>query len=60
MPLTLLESYGLGLFSLGGYTAEEQIKQVQINKLTSIHWRYGSLKFGYQSTVLSGIFYSWN
>lgn len=37
MPLTLLESYGLGLFSLGGYTAEEQIKQVQINKLTSIH-----------------------
>ncbi len=26
-PLTLLESYGLGLFSLGGCTAEEEKKQ---------------------------------
>lgn len=27
MPLTLLGSYGLGLFSLGGCTAEEEVKQ---------------------------------
>ena len=26
MPLTLLESYGQGLFSLGGCTAEDKIK----------------------------------
>lgn len=79
MPLTLLGSYGLGLFSLGGCTAEEEIKQeislkvhlLGIIKTISLSFNSksecaliqdnfnslkGSLKFGYQSIVLSGTF----
>lgn len=38
MPLTSLGSYGLGLFSLGDCTAEEEIKTVNKGKSHYVHY----------------------